>query len=51
MNVSASDIIWFIFIGAMFVMMFRRGGCCGGHRHKEHKHEDSEGNTDHKQLN
>lgn len=41
MNAEASDILWFIFIGAMFLMMFRKGGCCGGHKMKHQSHEEN----------
>jgi len=32
---ESSDILWALAIGALFFMMIRRGGCCGGHRHKD----------------
>jgi hypothetical protein len=30
-------------------MMMRKGGCCGGHSHKEAKQKSNEGKVDHKQ--
>ncbi len=35
MNPTLSDIIWYLFIGGVFCMMIRNGGCCGGHRQKQ----------------
>ncbi len=48
MNPTLTDILWYLAIGAFFVMMMRKGGCCGGHRHKEQKQESSENQIDHK---
>lgn len=37
---------YWLFIGLMVFMMFRRGGCCGGHgSHDGHKKQHGE-NTD-----
>jgi len=38
---ESSDILWALVIGALFFMMIRRGGCCGGHRDKD---KSSKGN-------
>lgn len=35
----------FIIFGLMMFMMFKRGGCCGGHSHQG----NTQGHTDHSQ--
>ncbi|MEF9426875.1 MAG: hypothetical protein L0956_06785 [Candidatus Mariimomonas ferrooxydans] len=30
-----STFLWIIIIGAVFYMIMRKGGCCGGHSHGE----------------
>ena len=44
MNLDASRIIGLLAIGAFIYLMFRRGGCCGGHiqghQHKPQPHEN-----------
>lgn len=35
----------FIIFGLMMLVMFRRGGCCGGHSN----HGNTQGHTDHSQ--
>jgi hypothetical protein len=32
MNLTLTDILWYLAIGAFFFMMLRKGGCCGGHK-------------------
>lgn len=49
MNPTLTDILWYLAIGAFFVMMIRKGGCCGGHRHKEQKQPSNEKQIDPKQ--
>ncbi|MDK2934420.1 MAG: hypothetical protein PWP27_2230 [Clostridiales bacterium] len=44
MELSGANILYFIFVGMMMFMMFRRGGCCGGHSHGGHgTHRDHNG--------
>jgi len=31
---------YLIFLGFMLYMMFKKGGCCGGHGHGRHNHEN-----------
>lgn len=45
MNPTLSDILWYAFIGGMIFMMFRKGGCCGGHRHKKVEVENDQQET------
>lgn len=47
MNANWSDILWYLAIGAFFVMMLRGGGCCGGHGHKKSSRGDGSGTDDH----
>ena len=51
MNIAWTDILWYLAIGAFLVMMMRKGGFRGGHRHKTQKQEGSENNNvDHEKL-
>lgn len=34
------NIIWLAFIGGLMFLMFRRGGCCGGHSHGHRSSSD-----------
>ncbi len=43
MNPTTSDILWYIFLGGMVFMMFRNGGCCGGHKKKQGQKQDHDG--------
>ncbi len=41
MDTNWSDIIWYLFLGGMFIMMIKNGGCCGGHKKKTVETENS----------
>jgi hypothetical protein len=45
MNATLADILWYLAIGALFFMMMRRGGCCGGHSHN-HSHKEQKPTAD-----
>lgn len=47
MNGTWVDILWYLAIGAFFVLMIRKGGCCGGHGHKKSHSENDIGTNDH----
>ncbi len=41
------NIIWLGVVGFLFLMMFRKGGCCGGHDHGKHTGSQSHEYLDH----
>lgn len=45
MDLTLTDILWYLAIGAFFFMMMRKGGCCGGH-HQQHEEQSQNGNRD-----
>jgi len=41
MEFLTSNWLYFVFVALMVFMMFKRGGCCGGHSNDSHSDNES----------
>lgn len=48
MDSTWTNILWYLVINSLFFMMMCKGGCCGGHDHKQQKQKIKSNKTGHK---